>query len=161
MTWTLSSARWRLWRVVDYGSHLPTLATAHRLRGPWHQALEFGSGDYSTSWFLELEELQLLVSVEADPDWRSRWQRRGDARHHVLERRVTPAGFDVVLIDDGRSDGHPDGMQTRLETIHFVMPRRTGLVLVHDANVPEYVEALDQYDPFQIVHTDPPTAVIV
>jgi hypothetical protein len=106
---------------------------------PLRRVLEFGAGDYSTSYFLGLPELEVLVSVEDDPRWIERVS-SSDPRHTITSRRRDPAGYELVLVDDG---GGPGGPGRRAETIRFVLARRHPIVVIHDADEAKYVEVVE------------------
>ena len=79
-------------------------------------------------------DLELLVTVENDPHWRSLVE-SGDPRQQVVDR-FDSLDFDVVFIDDQITT------EARVETIVKVAGQRpTSVVVIHDFNKPEYQQA--------------------
>lgn len=139
----------------DYGSHLPVLRTLLAQHQP-KQVLEFGAGLHSTPAFLSRSELVRLVSVEPDREWRQIVATECRDTRLVLrtELDVEPTDFDLVFIDDGTNLNH------RLQTIRRVLGPNHPLTVIHDADVPEYLTAIEELAMhYKVVPTDPSTAV--
>jgi hypothetical protein len=120
--------------------------------------LEYGAGLYSTALFLSLPGLERLVSIEADAGWRKklratfsdpRWELRTPAR------APSPKNFDLVLIDDGESAGW------RVDTIRKVLRGKHPRVVIHDAEVAQYREAIGDKPHFIYRGRTPQTAVVL
>ncbi len=109
-----------------YSSHLPILrALAETL--DLHRVIEFGAGDHSTPFFLDLG-LDRFVSIESDPEWIN-------PRAEVHDEWNDALDFDLVLIDDGLN------AEERTKTIKSVLGRHDHpLTVIHDAEV--YTEAI-------------------
>lgn len=141
----------------DYGSHVPVLRAIIGSVQPTC-VLEFGCGLHSTPLFLESPRLSRIVSVEPDPEWRQKVALHCDDDRLVLrpDRQVVPECFDLVFIDDGQQ------VAEREETIRLVLGRRNHPpVVIHDADVPEYLAAIEELAiNYSIFPTDPPTAVV-
>lgn len=149
----------RRWRVGDrnYGSHVPILRALLGAIRP-KSVLEFGAGFHSTPLFLESPDLTRVVSVESDPDWRRKVAFKCDDQRLVLrpDKNVIPETFDFIFIDDGQTAAD------RLETIRFVLSKRFHPpTVIHDADVPEYLQAIEELAiNYSIFPTDPETAVV-
>ena len=122
------------------------------------RVLEYGSGRYSTPLFLARPHIKKLTVVETDFIWRRELVHNNqDPRMTVLvEGNPSPMNYDLIFIDDGIS------ADQRSRTIRAVLSRRHPVVVIHDANVPEYRELIDELaDDVMIYKTDPDTAVIL
>lgn len=136
-----------------YSSHVQVLqALAIKLNV--RRVLELGAGDYSTRTFLDLPGLERLTSIEDDADWAER-SRTDDERHEMRLVEGPVAGnipplddYDLVFIDDSTSP------EARAATIRAVLSRPHPPVVIHDAEVPEYAQAIAQCSPL------PATAVV-
>lgn len=104
-----------------YESHLPILkALAETL--DLKRVIEFGAGDHSTPFFLDLD-LDRFVSIESDPEWVNP---RAETRSEWTEA----LDFDLVLIDDGLNAAE------RMATIDSVLGQEDHpLTVIHDAEV--------------------------
>lgn len=125
-----------------YDSHLPVLKALLSLI-PMRNVLEFGSGAFSTPFFLGLSDLKKLVSVETDPRWyiRVETEHKGDKRFQIAKKRPQNLeGFDFVFVDDGENPAQ------RVETINWILGQDHPPVVIHDAEVPEYREAIEASD---------------
>lgn len=133
-----------------YASHLPVLKALCSDLKP-RRVLEFGAGLHSTPYFLSLEGLERLVSVEADPHWLARVADVcADERLTLLsDNPPDPKDFDLVFIDDGKNAAE------REETIRWVLGRPHPPVVIHDAEVLDYAHAISQCSPL------PATAVVL
>lgn len=121
-----------------YATHIPVLRALSTLL-PMTRVIEFGGGDHSTSFFLDLPQLQELVTVETDEGWAARLAEvhGGDPRF-VLRRRASAVGFDFCLIDDGHVDVE------RAATIGRVLHAKHPPTLIHDTEVLAYRDLIDQ-----------------
>lgn len=140
----------------DYGSHLPVLKALLAQHQP-KQILELGAGLHSTPAFLSRPEVVRVVSVEPDREWRQIVSQACQDERLVLRPTldVDPKDFDLVFIDDGVN------LNQRLETINRVLQPDHPLTVIHDADVPEYLTAIEGLAMnHKIVDTDPPTAVV-
>jgi len=137
-----------------YASHLQVLNTILNTHKP-KRVLEYGSGEYSTGLFLSRPHVEKLTVVETDFEWRRKLPK--DDRVTVLvEGYDNPNSYDLVFIDDGVTADH------RCRTIRNVLSRRHPIVVIHDAEVPEYRELIDELaDEVLIYRTDPDTAVVI
>ena len=120
--------------------------------------LEFGAGLHSTPLFLEDPNLSRIVSVERDPDWRKKVALHCNDPRLVLrpDKNVIPETFDFIFIDDGQDCEEREG------TIRFVLSKRFHPpTVIHDADVPEYLQAIEELAiNYSIFPTDPETAVV-
>jgi hypothetical protein len=141
----------------DYASHLPVLKAILGSVRPGC-VLEFGAGLHSTPAFLERKDLTRVVSVEPDAKWRRKVALYCDDDRLVLrpDKNVVPECFDLVFIDDGQE------VADREQTIRFVLGRRFHPpTVIHDADVPEYLQAIEELAiNYSIFPTDPATAVV-
>ena len=137
-----------------YSSHLPVLRSVIASVKP-ERILEFGAGLHSTPLFCKTGAR--VVSVEVDPEWRKAIAWECDSPNLVLRSsyEVTPADYDLIFIDDGES------AQQREKTIRLVLSQPHPVVVIHDAEVPEYRQAIEE---LAISHktykTDPDTCVV-
>lgn len=133
-----------------YASHLPVLKALCADLKP-RRVLEFGAGFHSTAFFLGLEGLEKLVSVEVDARWELRM------RKEFPDERLKLVGhppekmedFQLVFIDDGKNAAE------REETIRWVLGRPHPPVVIHDAEVLDYALAISRCSPL------PATAVVL
>jgi len=140
----------------EYGSHLSVLAEVLDLHKP-KRVLELGAGKYSTPAFLNHLAVEELVSIEPDAIWRERIKAEFASEKLTLlaQLRRNPQDFDLVFIDNGTSEAQ------RLKAIKKVLSRAHPLVVIHDADVPAYNQAIaDLADEFAIYPPNPHTAVI-
>ena len=140
-----------------YASHLNVLTTMLNTYQP-ERVLEYGSGRYSTPLFLARPHIKKLTVVETDFIWRRELVHNNqDPRMTVLvEGNPSPMNYDLIFIDDGIS------ADQRCRTIRAVLSRRHPVVIIHDANVPQYRELIDELaDDVMVYKTDPDTAVIL
>jgi hypothetical protein len=140
-----------------YASHLKVLTTVLNTYKP-KRVLEYGSGKYSTPLFLARPHVEKLTVVETDFIWRRELvYNNHDPRMTVLvEGNPPPASYDLVFIDDGVDLDH------RCRTIRAVLSRPHPVVVIHDAEVEEYRELMEELaDEVLIYRTDPDTAVIL
>lgn len=143
-------------RKDDYASHLPVLQTLLCTLRP-RRVLEFGAGDHSTPAILESSDVECLVSVEVDNEWREKVALAcPDYRLTLIETRPRSVDtFDLILIDDGQHT------HQREATIRIVLAHAHPLVVIHDADVPEYAAAIDELSSdYSVIPTDPPTAIV-
>lgn len=142
-----------------YASHLAVIAG---LKPKPKKVLEFGSGLHSTKAFLGMRSVTRLVSVERDPAWRSKVEKKlKDKRLELLgdgDEVPSLEEFDLVFIDDG-ADGHPE---QRIQTIAFVLAQKHPRVVVHDANYRPYLDSIHAFSTDVKLHADdhPWTAVV-
>jgi hypothetical protein len=148
-----------------FATHLPVLHALGkdaRIR----RVLEFGGGDYSTRTFLDREHfpyLERLHTVEVSPDWRTRLDDlledpRFDMSDGYLSKLL---GFyplerpDLIFIDDCIE------VADRVRTIRMAgelvlgddAPWAQALVVIHDYEIHEYVQAARQYWTLEYVET--------
>lgn len=137
-----------------YASHVQVLNAMLNTHKP-KRILEYGSGKYSTELFLSRPHVEKLTVVETDFEWRRRLP-KDDRLTVLVEGYANSMNYDLVFIDDGISADH------RCRTIRNVLSRRHPVVVIHDADVPEYRELMDELaDEVLIYRTDPDTAVIL
>jgi len=105
-----------------------------------------------------MPKLEYLVSIEHDPNWRKllraefsdpRWDLRPPSRAPSAQ------GFDLVLIDDG------DSANWRVDTIRRVLSGKHPRVVIHDAEVAQYREAIGDKEHFIYSGKTPQTAVVL
>jgi hypothetical protein len=140
-----------------YASHLSVLTTLLNTYHP-ERVLEYGSGKYSTPLFLSRRHIKKLTVVEQDLVWRQELvYNNHDPRMTVLaEGNPSPMNYDLILIDDGITS------EQRCRTIRAVLSRRHPVVVIHDAEVEEYRELMDELaEEVLIYRTGPDTAVIL
>jgi predicted O-methyltransferase YrrM len=139
-----------------YASHLNVLTTVLNTYKP-KRILEYGSGRYSTPLFLARPHVEKLHVVETDFTWRRELvtNHKDDRMTVLVEGNPPPSSYDLIFIDDGIS------ADQRCRTIRAVLSRPHPVVVIHDAEVPEYRELMDELaDEVLIYRTDPDTAVI-
>ena len=139
----------------DYGSHRAVLRALLAQAKP-KSVLEFGAGLNSTPEFLARPELERLVSIEPDKEWRRTVARECKDQRLVLRAKLneSPSDFDFVFIDDGQN------ADERVKTINLVLSPDHPLTVIHDADVAEYQTAIKESAmTYCIIPTDPPTAV--
>ena len=144
-----------------YASHMSVLKALLNTHRP-KRVLEYGAGLYSTPLFLSRPHVEQLVSVEPDPDWRHCIRSlHDDSRLHILAAGdFRPSDFDLVFIDNGQDGAEPLGAE-RAATIRQVLSQKHPIVVVHDAEVPEYATAIEEYAiNFSVFPTAPDTCVI-
>jgi len=144
-----------------YGSHVSVLEALLNTYRP-KRVLEYGAGLHSTPLFLSRPYLEQLVSIEPDPDWRHRIRKdHGDPRLHILASGdFRPSDFDLIFIDNGQDSAEPLGAE-RAQTIRDVLSKKHPIVVVHDAEFPEYATAIEEYAiNFSVFPTAPDTCVI-
>lgn len=141
----------------DYGSHLPILKAVLRSTNP-KRVLEYGAGEHSTRALLEHPSVETLVSYEPDDGWKKkiRAQHKGDKRLRFTKSKdYCPVNFDLIFIDDGEK------VSERLDTIEHVLSQPHPTVVIHDADVSQYLEAIGRLsDDFSVFPTNPDTAVV-
>lgn len=124
-----------------YASHLPVLRAIGSTM-PIRRVLEFGGGEYSTPEFLDRNSfpvLERLVTVERDDVWRERLAAIKDVRLTLRKEWEDPHGYDLIFIDDGQNTAE------RVRTIEAVAKAKPpGLVVIHDAEIAEYQEAVKE-----------------
>lgn len=138
-----------------YSSHLPILRSVIASVQP-KRILEFGAGLHSTPLFVKSGAT--VLSIESDPDWRKAIAWECASPNLVLRpelRTAKAADFDLIFIDDGES------AQQREKTIRHVLSQPHPVVVIHDAEVPEYRQAIEE---LAISHktykTNPDTCVV-
>ena len=138
-----------------YASHIPVLRALDK-KTPFWRVVEYGGGDYSTPFFLSLPHLERLVTVEDDPEWVERIRRKyADPRLVIAENAPTDP-CDLIFIDNGISP--PE----RVEVIHAVLSKPHPTVVIHDAEVPAYEQAIRESGKTYALHKKltPNTAVV-
>jgi predicted O-methyltransferase YrrM len=131
-----------------YASHLFVLRALLATLKP-RRVLEFGSGLYSTPFFLRSRRLESLVSVEEDPEWAERVRVNGDKRLVVQPQfDGSLMDFDLVFIDNARA------VEERAKTIRWVLSQEHPVVVIHDAETPEYARVVAELSPL------PTTAIV-
>ena len=139
-----------------YASHLSVLQAVLDQYLP-KRVLELGAGQYSTPAFLAHPAVEEVVSIEPDKEWRERVKAEfADEKLTVLAQlRRKPQDFDLVFIDNGTTE------KQRLAAIKKVLSAPHPVVVIHDADVPAYNQAIaDLADEFSILPPNPHTAVI-
>lgn len=133
-----------------YATHLPVLVALAHLR-PIRRVAEFGCGIYSTLTFLDravFPDLITLRTFENDADWLKRMvTETGDDPRLQLTYIDGPMGkavtglnldeYDLIFIDDSLTG------EERTLTIRAVSAAKpkTGVVVVHDYEIPLYQQA--------------------
>lgn len=155
----LQPARWRLIGPVtrsanDYATHIPVLVGLAKAK-PIKSVLELGSGHYSTKTFLNrriFPDLKTLHSYETDSSWATVMKQFTDADSRaslrvvngqmasVLEK-VNPGDYDLILVDDSNSASERVGTINALAESPTISP----LVVIHDFEVPEYINVARQF----------------
>ena len=137
-----------------YASHLQVLTTILNTYKP-KRVLEYGSGEHSTGLFLSRPHVEALTVVEQDFEWRRKLP-KDDRMTVLVEGYANPNNYDLVFIDDGVN------ADQRCRTIRDVLSRPHPVVVIHDAEVPEYRALMEGLaDEVLIYRTDPDTAVIL
>ena len=143
-----------------YASHLPVLdllAQDMEMR----RVLELGPGLHSTKWFLQRPELERLVSLETNLEWFNRIPLHekltlryvGDIPNALSDYDLTD--FDLVFVDNG------DSAAEREPAIRAVLSQPHPVVVIHDAEVPQYRGAIDDLvDEYTVSSQTPQTAVV-
>ena len=141
----------------DYSSHLPILKAVLRSTNP-KRVLEYGAGEHSTAALLAHPSVETVVSYEPDNDWKAkiRAEHKGETRLRFTKSKDhCPVNFDLIFIDDGTKEAE------RLETIEHVLSQAHPTVVIHDADVPAYLDAIGRLsDDFSVFPTNPDTAVV-
>jgi hypothetical protein len=126
--------------ILNWGSHLPALMACTALcEGP---VLEIGCGHFSTPCLHSIcGALKLpLVTTEIEDVWREQFTSYASPTHQVFKQtdallqEFAKQKWGLVLVDD-----QP---QTRIERFKLFLDS-ARFVLFHDANIPEYQQALD------------------
>ena len=97
------------------------------------------------------------MSIEPDREWRERVKAEfaSDKLTVLAQLRRKPQDFDLVFIDNGQNE------QQRLAAIKKVLSPPHPVVVIHDADVPAYNQAIaDLAEQFSIFPPNPHTAVI-
>jgi predicted O-methyltransferase YrrM len=137
-----------------YASHLQVLTTILNTYKP-KRILEYGSGEHSTPLFLSRPHVEALTVVERDFEWRRKLP-KDDRMTLLVEGYANPNNYDLVFIDDGVN------ADQRCRTIRNVLSRKHPVVVIHDAEVPQYRALMEELaDEVLIYRTDPDTAVIL
>lgn len=140
-----------------YASHLKVLTTVLNTYKP-KRVLEYGSGRHSTPLFLSRPHVEKLTVVESDFVWRRELttEYRDDRMTVLVEGYANPRNYDLVFIDDGVN------ADQRCRTIRNVLSRKHPVVVIHDAEVPEYRKLMEELaDEVLIYRTEPDTAVVL
>lgn len=136
--------------ITRYNSHVPLLKKIAELV-KINKVLELGSGGYSTKLFLDKEafpDLTKLISYEDSEEWFDMLGREivdkrfdylfidgGIHNHHDM---INSSGFDLIFIDNGVNK------KQRIATIQEISKRKPkSIVVIHDCDYKEYVEAAD------------------
>lgn len=128
--------------TLNYGSHLPALMACTAVcDGP---VLEIGCGNFSTPCLHTLcAALKLpLVTTELDDNWRGQFASYETPFHKILKqsesllKELSIQRWGLVFIDD-----QPD---TRMGWLNLFFGS-TRFVLQHDANFPQYDQALKDW----------------
>lgn len=140
-----------------YGSHLRILAAVVNTHRPV-RVLEIGAGFFSTGLLTAM--CDSVVSVEVDPEWAADVSMAFPMAQVVGE--IPPlAGFDLIFIDNGQSGAKPTGAE-RAATIRDILSKPHPVVVIHDAEVPEYADEIDRLSTnYSVFPTAPDTAVVV
>ena len=143
--------------MCDYGSHLPILKAVLRSTNP-KRVLEYGAGEHSTSALLAHPGVETVVSYEPDDEWKTkiRAEHKGETRLRFTKSKDhCPVNFDLIFIDDS------EDANGRIETIEHVLSQPHPTVVIHDADLPRYLDAIGRLsDDFSVFPTDPDTAVV-
>lgn len=143
----------------DYASHMPILigiASKTRIR----RILEFGSGEFSTNLFLNLEafpDLVELISVESANHWIRRFNTVDDVRFIITaEEPPDLSRFDLIFVDSPSTE-------ERKATLRQLaaQPQLTGFIVLHDSENPAYEPEFALFPHhFDISAYEPATTVI-
>jgi hypothetical protein len=99
--------------------------------------VEFGGGDYSTPFFLSLDCLDHLITVEPDDGWYEYLlDKYADPKLWLVRSLKLAGNSDLILIDSGTE------VPERVEVIKDVLSRPHPTVVIHDAEVPAYEQAI-------------------
>lgn len=142
--------------MPDYGSHLPVLTMLLGVMRP-RRVLEFGGGHHSTPAILDCPSVTKLATVEVDKKWRDELaETYPDDRLSLRRRRPEiTMSYGLILIDDGTDIAH------RVRTIRYVLSQQHPPVMIHDAEVPEYATAIEEFAiNYSVFPTNPDTAVV-
>lgn len=128
----------------DYASHMMILAALGRAIGhDVFNVVEMGCGFFSTPLWLNKDiwtSVRALFVFEHNAAWRSRIDCiTFDSRLSFwsAERPCAILNADIIFIDNG------DTKKQRLEAIALVVERNpTGLVILHDADEQQYLDAI-------------------
>jgi hypothetical protein len=119
-----------------YSTHIRVLDEVVKRLKP-QVVVEYGGGDYSTPFFLGFPCVEQLITVEPDEEWRERILRRYACPRLWLVHSLKLAGAaDLILIDNGTA------APERVEVINEVLSRPHPTVVIHDAEVPAYEQAI-------------------
>ncbi len=119
----------------SYATHLPVLEQVTAELQP-KCVLEYGGGNYSTPFFLGLPYLEWLITVEDDVVWREQIRRNHRDPRLIVTEVAPPMDYDLILIDNSNETAK------RIEKIREVLSEPHPTVLIHDAEVPAYQEAI-------------------
>ena len=143
--------------VDPYSTHLPILRRMVNGVRP-RRVLEFGAGLHSTPLYFRDPQLWNVVCIEPDPEWRKKVAYAVDDERLILREAATnvnPTDFDLIFIDDGTCAAE------RLKTIRFVLSEPHPPTVIHDAEVPEYRDAIKELATMHTIYeTNPHTAVV-
>ncbi len=137
----------RLEYPLDHASHIPFLVGVGAAF-PILAVVEFGSGTYSTSLFLNKKvfpKVEAVISVETDPEWLAlvRESAGPDPRLTLVDKDPVTLALpyvDLVFVDNG-----PE--QHKIDTIRKLAERCTinTIVVVHDAETATYRKEIDKF----------------
>jgi predicted O-methyltransferase YrrM len=138
-----------------YASHLPVLDELGETV-EMRRVLELGPGLHSTAWFLRRPELERLVSLETNEEWFTRIPLHekltlryvGDIPTALAEYDLTD--FDLVFVDNG------DTATEREPAIRAVLSQPHPIVVIHDAEVPQYRAAIDDFADCELFEPEVP-----
>jgi predicted O-methyltransferase YrrM len=144
-----------------YASHLQVLNAVLNTHKP-KRILEYGGGVHSTHMFLTRPYVESVVTIETSEAWRERLLTMyPDEKLTIFPaKKMSAANFDLIFIDNGQDSQVPLGADRRA-TIREVLSRPHPIVVIHDADVPEYATAIEEFSvDYAVYRTAPDTAVV-
>ena len=150
--------------MKTHASHIPALELIASCK-EIYKVIEFGSGIYSTSHFLNknvFRHLTSLVSFESQEEWYASIKKQYTDNRlnliHTTEQDSLKASLEYAPVDLVFVDGKAATMRvpTALNAKHL-----TSLVVLHDANDQQYYEAIASFK-YQFIYDEvkPFTAVL-
>jgi predicted O-methyltransferase YrrM len=139
-----------------YGSHLRVLAAVVNTHRP-QNVLEIGGGFFSTGFLTAM--CDRVVTVEPHPEWHEKVA-SAYPQAEVVSDIPSFAGFDLIFIDNGQDAAQPLGAD-RVAAIRHVLSQTHPLVVIHDAEVAEYADAIEEFATnYSVFPTAPDTCVV-
>jgi hypothetical protein len=143
--------------------------------------LELGSGSYSTPCFLDrliYPDLDCLLSIEEHATWADLLKRASQDEPRLVWTKCDHGGTaqalreEIEAIDKGQARGRPDlvfvddsdNPTARVTTLGVVAELFKGsrtMVIVHDADYPEYKAQIDQWDNVYLFDVQTPNTALM